>query len=388
MSKFGFYHIASAALAGLAVCCLFDFVSAQEEEPAAEGRIIERIKAAIPGVIGGPAKPEEKKKTEKEEPAVDVPRTTVVQHSPRYLKLHLFDGSVITGDMSIAEITVETQFGKLVVPIEKIRSFSPGLDSFPELSAQIVEKIKLLGSDDYKTREQAHKDLSAMGVKVRHELEKFIADENVEIKRHVGEILKEFEEASEEQADDEEGQAEKPWIRLDTVVTTDFTVVGKVAPTDFKVNSKYGDLNVKLADVRMAERDASVKESFRRNLTVAGENLAQRSFKSTGVRVQAGDKITFKAEGSIVMSPWGSNASSGPDGAPNYGWYIPNQIAGGTLVGRIGEKGQIFKVGRSSTMVAKSSGVVQLAIGMQGDYAGDGYQFPGEYRVKVKIDPK
>jgi hypothetical protein len=388
MSKFGSVHVLAAALAGVCIAGWFGLVAAQEEEPKAEERIIERIKAAIPGVIGAPAKPGEGKKPEKDEPAVDVPRVAVVQHGPRYLKLHLFDGSVITGDLSVAEITVDTQFGKLVVPVEKIRRFSPGLDSFPELSAQITDKIKLLGNDDYKTREQAHKDLSAMGIKVQRELEKFAADENAEIKRHVGEILKEFEEASEESADDGEGQAEQPWIRLDTVVTTDFTVVGKVAPSDFKINSKYGDLNVKLADVRMAERDAGTKESFRRSVTVAGENLAQRSFKSTGIRVQAGDKITFKAEGSIVMSPWGSNASSGPDGGPNFGWYIPNQIAGGTLVGRIGEKGATFKVGRQSTMVAKSSGVIQLAIGMQGDYAGEGYQFPGEYRVKLKIDPK
>ncbi len=373
-------RLPAAALAVLAVS-LPGSLQAQEE--AAPAPLVEKIRAAIPGEA---AKPE--KKPEKEEPTVDVPRTAAVTHGPRYLKLHLFDGSVLTGDLSIAEIAVETQFGKLTVPIDKIRSFNPGLDSFPELSAQISSKIKSLGSDDYKTREAAHKELAAMGVKVQRELEKFVADDNAEIKRHVGEILKEFEEAAEDGGEDEESTVEQPWIRLDTVVTSDFTVVGKVSPTEFKVASKYGDLNVKLADVRRAERDAGAKESFRKSLTVAGENLAQRTFKSSGVRVQAGDKITFKAEGSIVMSPWGGNASSGPDGAPNYGWYIPNQIAGGTLVARIGEKGQIFKVGRQSTMVAKQSGVLQFAIGMQGDYAGDGYQFPGEYRVKVKIDPK
>lgn len=379
--------LAVAALAMLALC-FFGSLTAQEketkEEQTEEGAIIEKIKVAIPGEPGKPAE----KKPAKEEPTVDVPRVATVTHSPRYLKLHLFDGSVLTGDLSIAEITVETQFGKLTVPIDKIRSFSPGLDSFPELSAQIVAKIKSLGSDDYKTREAAHKELAGMGMKVQRELEKFVADENAEIKRHVGEILKEMEEAAEEQADDEEGAAEQPWIRLDTVVTADFTVVGKVSPSEFKVAAKYGDLNVKLADIRKAERDAGVKESFRKSVTVSAENLAQRTFKSTGIRVQAGDRISFKAEGSIVMSPWGSNASSGPDGAPNYGWYVPNQIAGGTLIGRIGEKGQVFKVGRQSSMVAKSSGVIQLAIGMQGDYAGEGYQFPGEYRVKLKIDPK
>jgi hypothetical protein len=121
---------------------------------------------------------------------------------------------------------------------------------------------------------------------------------------------------------------------------------------------------------------------------VDGSNIAQRSFKSTGVRVQAGDKIVLKAEGSLVMSPWGSNASANPDGAPNYGWYIPNQIPGGALVARIGEKGTVFKVGRQSTFTAKSSGVLQLAVGIQAEYANEGYAYPGEYRVKLRVEPK
>jgi hypothetical protein len=73
---------------------------------------------------------------------------------------------------------------------------------------------------------------------------------------------------------------------------------------------------------------------------------------------------------------------------PNYGWYIPNQIPGGALCARIGEKGQPFKVGRSLTFVAKTSGTLQFAIGIQGEYAGEGYQFPGEYKLKLRVDPK
>ena len=119
-----------------------------------------------------------------------------------------------------------------------------------------------------------------------------------------------------------------------------------------------------------------------------GTNIAQRGFKSTGVRVEAGDKIVLRADGNVIMSPWGSNAATGPDGAPNYGWYIPNQIPGGALVARIGDKGTVFKVGRQSTFVAKSSGVLQLAIGIQPEYANEGYQYPGQYSVKLKIDPK
>jgi hypothetical protein len=324
-----------------------------------------------------------------EESTTEVPRKPPVELGPKHIRLHLLDGSIISGDLSVSEITVETPFGSLVVPIANIRSFTPGLDSYPKVLAELEEKIANLGSDDYQTREQAHKDLAAMGVKIRKELDRFVNDDNAEIKRHVGEIIKEIEEQNQE-ADlfDEEGGGQKAWIRLDTVVTTDFTVVGKVTPNQFEVASKYGPLTVQLADVQQGERETGERESLRKSVTVEGKHVAQRSFKSSGVRVQAGDKITFRADGNMIMSPWGSNAATGPDGAQNYGWYVANQIPGGALVGRIGDKGQVFKVGRQLTMVAKSSGVLQLAVGIQAEYANEGYNYPGQYNVKLKIDPK
>lgn len=364
---------------------------AQEEKPAeavkdVEGvirRVIEGVKPGAPGTT----KPEEKKK--EEEAAVEVTRAPVVELGPKFIRLHLQDGSVISGDLSVAEVTVETQFGKLTVPIAKVRSFTPGLDSNKKAAEQINGLVEKLGSDDYKTREQAHKDLAAMGVRVQKELEKHVGSENAELKRHVSEILKELEEAAEEQADDDsEASGASPWIQLDTVVTTDFTVLGKVTPQDFTIDSKYGPLKIALGDISRAERETGARESYKKNMSVGGDTLAQRGFKSSGIKVQAGDKVIVKAEGSIVMSPWGSNAHSGPDGMPNYGWYIPNQIPGGALCARIGEKGQPFKVGRSSTFVAKTSGTLQFAIGIQAEYAGEGYQFPGEYKLKLRVDPK
>ncbi|MGI8978897.1 MAG: hypothetical protein ACR2FY_06700 [Pirellulaceae bacterium] len=363
---------------------------AQEEKAAepvkdVEGvirRVIEGVKPGAPGTT----KPGEKTK---EEEAVEVSRAPVVQLGPKFIRLHLQDGSVISGDLSVTEVTVETQFGKLTVPISKIRNFVPGLDSNKKAAEQINALIDKLGGDDYKTREQAHKDLAAMGVRVKNELEKHVASDNAELKRHVSEILKEMEEAAEELADDDSGSASaSPWILLDTVVTTDFTVLGKVTPQDFTIASKYGPLNIALGDITKAERESGARESYRKNMSVGGDVLAQRGFKSSGIKVQAGDKIVVKAEGSIVMSPWGSNAHSGPDGMPNYGWYIPNQIAGGALCARIGEKGQPFKVGRSMTFTAKTSGTLQFAIGIQAEYAGEGYQFPGEYKLKLRVDPK
>jgi len=324
----------------------------------------------------------------KGEPIVDVPRPVVTQLGPRQIRLHLLDGNIISGDLSVREISVETAFGKLVVPVDRIVRFAPGLDSYPQIAGQIEALVRNLGADDYKTRDQAHKDLLAMGQKVRRELERYKDDDNAEIKRRVAEILKALDEQNENLAADEAAAGEQPWIRPDTVVTTEFTVVGKIAPLEFQIASKYGPLTVKLADVKLAERETTVRESLRKSVTVDATNLVQRTFKSSGVRVQAGDKIHIQAEGSLVMSPWGNQAVSSPDGVPNFGWYLPNQIPGGALVARIGDKGQIVKVGRQLTLVAKNSGVLQFAIAMQPQFAQEGYQFPGQYEVKLRVEPK
>ena len=380
-------HVFAAALAAGWLASSVTLAQVKEFR-AAPRAVIGPAADAVPGekpADGDPNKPET---PAAEEAAIDVPRKPPVELGPKHIRLHLLDGSVISGDLSVSEITVETPFGNLVVPIDRIRSFTPGLDSYPKVLADLEALIKNLGSDDYQTREQAHKDLAAMGVKIRKELDRFVNDENAEIKRHVGEIIKEIEEQNQEVEDLDEGTSAQPWIRLDTVVTSDFTVVGKVTPKEFAIASKYGPLTVQLADVQQAERETGARESLRKSVTVEGTNIAQRSFKTTGIRVQAGDKITVRADGNVIMSPWGSNAATGPDGAPNYGWYVPNQIPGGSLVGRIGDKGQVFKVGRQLTMVAKSAGVLQLAIGIQAEYANEGYSYPGQYNVKLKIEPK
>jgi hypothetical protein len=387
--RFGLRSVA-AACAFLGFELSADDVHAQPVADPFAAPAIAPAPLARPGAPGA-AVPENAKKSEEakdKEEVIDVPRPQPAPLAPQFMRLHLLDGSVIGGDLSIKEIEVATPFGKLVVPIEKVRRFEPGLDSNAALSAQIDKLIKDLGSDDYKTREEAQKALTALGGKVRKELERYSGDENAEIKRRVGEILKALEEQAEEQAGEDESAAEQPWIRLDTVVTTDFTVLGKVSPPQFKIASKYGPLTIQLADVKLAEREVVIRESLQKSVSVDGTNLAQRTFKNTGIRVKPGDKITLRADGNIIMSPWGEGASSGPEGGRNYGWYVANQIPGGALVARVGDKGSIFMVGRQSTFVAKQSGVLQLAVGMQAQYANPGYQFPGQYSVKIKIDPK
>lgn len=305
---------------------------------------------------------------------------------PRQIKLFLNDGTIIAGDLTIDSFNVQTEFGNLKVPIEKLRMLTPGLDSTPGVAEKINKLIADLGADDYKIREEAHRELVEMGAGIRAELDRFAADENAERRRHVGEISKAIEEQAAE-LEEENGASGQPWIRQDTVVTHDFTVVGKVTPDQLTVTSKFGTLNVAIADLIRAERSEDTKTSMRKNVAVEGTNLVQRSFKSSGIRVQAGDKISIKADGLITMTPWGGEQQSTPDGGANWGQYT-NGIPGGALVAKIGDKGNVFKVGRSYTFTAKQAGVLQFAVAMQNQFANEGYNYPGKYDVRVRVDPK
>src|SRR4029079_8469642 len=103
----------------------------------------------------------------------------------------------------------------------KNQRLTPGLDSKTKAADELKAKLKDLESDDYKTREQAHKDLAAMGPKIAKQLSPYVASENAEVKRHIGEILKEFEQMVEESADDDEGEnkSTQTWINQDTIET-------------------------------------------------------------------------------------------------------------------------------------------------------------------------
>lgn len=324
-----------------------------------------------------------------DEPAEPEPSGPAVPVNPRLIRLHLMDGSVISGELSVDEIIVDTEFGRLTVPVTSIRSLTPGLDSHPQLSGRVQELIEALASDDYKAREQAQKDLQAMGLPIRPILETHADDENAERKRRIAEILKQFAEiADQESAFDEEQESggSDVWQKHDTVVTTRFTVAGKISPATFTVHSKYGPLTVRLADVKTASRELdSGSRSIRRAVSVSGENLVQRTFKTSGVTVQKGDKVSIVADGQIVMTPWGSNSFSGPEGAPNYGTYSGN-IFTGALVAKIGSGGTVFKVGSRHAFTADRAGALQFAVAMNPSYASRGYNFPGQYNVKVRVD--
>lgn len=331
-----------------------------------------------------PVEPEEKTddttKTEEEPPALF--RGPI---DPKLVRLRMLDGSVFSGELAVSEITVTTRFGDLEIPVTKLRSLRPGLDSRAQLLTQIQQWIEQLGGEDYKLRETAQAELTALGQSIRSELALHADDENAERKKRVKAILAKLEEEAMER--DEEFATNSSWIRGDTIVTTSFTIVGKITIDTLAVQSKYGLLTVKLSEIKTIERPAALgREPMRRSIKLAGTNLAQLAYKSAGVRVEAGDRITVTATGQINRSG-SSSYNSTPAGNSRLGTFSTNPtILGGTLVAKIGS-GKVIKVGTKQTFTATQAGALRFAIGMSADYASR-YQFLGQYNVKITVRPK
>ena len=301
------------------------------------------------------------------------------------LRLSLQEGSVVSGLLSVETITVETEFGRLEIPVTSIVSFTPGLDSHPAEKQRVGRLILQLGANASADRDEAERKLLELGPRIRGLLEQHAADGDAERRTRIRKILAELQELAD--SGDLDAEDVQAWIDDDTIVTTRFTVVGRISPREFKVETKFGELEVALGDIQRAEREGLKKQETRKTVQVTAASLPQTSFLSTGVRIQRGDRVELRADGTITMEPWGHEVKSTPDGGPNFGFFQPG-ISNGTLVGRIGTSGPLFKIGSEHDLTSKQTGVLYLAIAIGPDFANQGYSFPGQYSVKIRVQPR
>src|SRR5262245_50031692 len=314
-------------------------------------------------------------------------RTGVAENNPgRLIRLHLMEGSVVAGKLSTEVVTVETAFGKLDVPVANIVSFTPGLDSHPEERKRIGRLIQQLGANTAAERDTAERTLTDMGKAIQNELARYLADDDTERRTRVHKMLAELEEVEDD--DDLDPTSTRPWIAQDSLETTHFTVVGKISPQAFEVQTQFGPLKVAIGDIRRGERETEQKPEIRKTIPVRGENLVQLNMASSGLRLGRGDKVQITADGKLTMSPWGNNTFSTPDGSEQFQWYLPNQIPGGALVARIGPGGKLFKVGSKHNFTATRQGMLYFGIAMNPQFASQDYSFPGGYDVKVRVNAK
>lgn len=89
---------------------------------------------------------------------------------------------------------------------------------------------------------------------------------------------------------------------------------------------------------------------------------AYRDWQSVGVRLHQGDVVSIRAEGEWLYTP---GEYHGPQGHARYtapSFYPLPGVRGGALLGRIGDHGEPFLVGRRTTRLAEGDGMLYLRI--------------------------
>ena len=373
-------RIALVCFAGVLTACI---PIRAAEPPPAETKPAESKPAEPKPAEPKPAEPNPAEPQPSPASAVASP----VSPGDEQIRLHLMDGALIAGKLTVSEIEVETDFGKLTVPVARIRSLRPGMKSHPQLGRRIKELVEELGASQFERRETAQKELLKLGQPARAELEAREEDRDTERRARIKAILAELDQSEESAGDvDGEDRAGGPMRDSDAVETTDFTIVGRIVPQEFAIDSPYGRLSVKLSDIRNAERDfAGKQQTLHKTLAVEGQFLVPAGMKDSQIQLAKGDKVTVSAAGLITMTPWGNQVST-PEGGANFGWYLQNQIPGGALVAKIGDGGPIFKVGSKLVFTADRSGALRFGVAIHQNQANQ--PFPGQYNLKIAVRRK
>lgn len=323
---------------------------------------------------------------------------------PNTVEVRFADDSVVKMVLLDTGIEVKTRYGKLVVPVEEIRSIELGLRIPPETVKRLEAAVSRLGSPDYKQREAAGQELLALNELAYPSLQKAAQSTDAEVARRAKEALKTLISTV--------PQEKLHLPRHDTIAALDFTMVGHIETTSLKARTPYfGETTLKLAEVRNMRWVGSDREA---RLTVdAGRYGGQKEvWMDTGLRLRTGMVIQILAGGQVDLRPLPGEAGSmvvGPDGRPRSSRAaaelgLPGGAAGGfggaagrgarggvpatrpsplggsgALVGRIGENGPTFVVGSQYQGAAMDEGKLYLRI-LASTYSTES---SGSYDVRV-----
>src|SRR5262249_50747564 len=147
----------------------------------------------------------------------------------------LSDGSNVKMELQQESLEVMTRYGKMSIPIDDIRRIEIGLHIPAGIETQIETSIRNLGSEAYKQREDASKDLLQVGHWAVPALQKASNSPELEVAKRAQSLLLRISERT---------PPDILKIRQDDIVhTRDFPVVGRIVTPTLKGKSAIlGDL--------------------------------------------------------------------------------------------------------------------------------------------------
>ncbi|MFH2141924.1 MAG: hypothetical protein ABIJ97_05850 [Bacteroidota bacterium] len=280
-------------------------------------------------------------------------------------RLKLRDGNIMSGTSSIDKINLETNFGKLIIPIKNATSVELGIVENETKKADLLKKAKSLDSSSEEVREKTYQEIIDYGISAIPTLYNFIYSSEYVLTDN--NTIYTAEGAYKElKALHNVGES----MSFDDVVSIDYNykIGGKSSISAISLKTEYGSLEIprekieKIDIMYLEEGDGSAKKFVLLATTHISGNTAG-GWLSTGIAVKPGQKLNITATGEVTLASL-SNGKYNPDGAvgtapSSYDSTYPTY---GNVVYKIGESGTLMKAGSKFNGIADSSGMLYISI--------------------------
>jgi hypothetical protein len=273
--------------------------------------------------------------------------TAGAQDHPGEVEVHFANGSSVRFKALQDSIDVLTRFGKLTIPLAEVQRIDFGVHLPADVARKVEAGVRKLGSDDYTERDEAGRELSALGASAYPALLKAARSPDQEVSRRAEKALAEVRARLPEK---------ELRSREDDIITTPgFTIVGRILTPGFKAQSEYfGGVQLQLSHLRTLR---SIRNPGELQLAVdaAQYGSAHGQWMDTGFDLDGSTSLLIIAAGTVDIYPQSPGQyTSTPKGYGNAalasGAKVPMNPTtlrnhAGALFGRVGDSSEAFYIG-------------------------------------------
>jgi hypothetical protein len=273
--------------------------------------------------------------------------------APEWLLIRTVDGTLVEGQSQLPSIKLD---GSDIAALQ-ILSVHSGAPASEFETGRITQGLAAIQGDDRVARDKAVEELTVIGLPVMTPLLKIYKDTDQHEPRPLYRL---FERLVPSYADNFDRT-----LALVRMKNGD-GLRGKLSDLTIEVRGADGKkTSLPWSQIRsLAVRQTSVKRSMQAHSL---RHSTQIEYLDTGVMLTASSKVTSSTRGLVRLS-WDTDSwASDADGlkVPGAPAYKSNMVDGqpfGALVGRVGAGGDVFLVGKKSTLAGKPAGRLGLAV--------------------------
>lgn len=282
-------------------------------------------------------------------------------------KLTLRDGSVYNGSISIKSVDLQTEYGKLTIPLKNVTSIEVGLTPDRSNKAKLENLAAQLSNEVEETRKIAYDELLKIKSAEIYVLTDYLYSDKytpaVDNLWSLDQLISELK--SKLNLDD--NIQEKDIISIDG----QYLMGGIFTFPSVEIKTEFGALTIpkeKITKIEVTYVPSTGNETSKIITLTASKYIsgnANGGWFRTGINVTKGQRISITASGEVTLASL-SNAKYTPNGASgtessyiSSGSTYPTY---GQLVYKIGETGQIYTLGAKFNGPMTETGMLYISI--------------------------